>query len=291
MCALYHACLDCEVIFVDDGSADESWSVLQELAKADRQCRAIQLMRNHGQHNALLCGIRATSGQVVVTMDDDLQHPPEEIPALLAELSKGLDVVYGVFPRQRHGLMRTLASQITKKILRNAMGVDEAGNVSSFRVFKTDLREAFAGYRGPLPNIDVMLSWATTKFGTASVRHDPRRVGSSGYTLRKLIIHALNMITGFTVLPLQLASFMGFTLTLAGIGLLAFVFGRFMFAGTTVQGFPFLASIVCLFSGAQLFALGIIGEYFARMHLRLMDKPVYTEAQRLNFPSDSPPPK
>jgi len=91
------------------------------------------------------------------------------------------------------------------------------------------------------------------------------------------------MITGFTVLPLQLASLIGFFLTLGGIALLAFVIGRYMIEGTTMQGFPFLASIICLFSGAQLFALGIMGEYFARMHLRLMDKPVFTVTERLNF--------
>jgi len=128
-----------------------------------------------------------------------------------------------------------------------------------------------------------MLSWGTTSFGKVSVRHEPRRSGTSGYTLRKLAVHALNMITGFTVLPLQLASLIGFFLTLGGIALLAFVIGRYMIEGTTMQGFPFLASIICLFSGAQLFALGIMGEYFARMHLRLMDKPVFTVTERLNF--------
>lgn len=278
-----------EIILVDDGSRDGSWSLLRELAASEPRCKAIRMMRNYGQHNALLCGIRAASHPVIVTMDDDLQHPPEEIPKLLEELRQGHDVVYGTFPEERHGLLRNAASQITKKVLRKAMGVDAAESVSAFRVFRTRLRDAFAGYRGPQPNIDVMLSWGTASFGKASVRHEPRRTGTSGYTLRKLAVHALNMITGFTVLPLQLASLIGFFLTLGGIALLAFVIGRYMIEGTTMQGFPFLASIICLFSGAQLFALGIMGEYFARMHLRLMDKPVFTVTERLNFQEEQQP--
>jgi len=273
-----------EIIFVDDASPDGSWALLQEFAASDVRCKAIRLMRNHGQHNALLCGIRAASHPVIVTLDDDLQHPPEEIPKLIAEFGKGHDVVYGTFGQERHGLLRNLASRLTKKVLQNAMGVAAAQSVSAFRIFRTELREAFAGCRSPLPNIDVMLSWGTTRFGAAQVRHEPRHTGVSGYNLRKLMTHAVNMITGYTVLPLQLASVIGFALTLLGIALLAFVLGRYFIEGTTMQGFPFLASIICLFSGAQLFALGIIGEYFARMYLRLMDKPVYTEAQRLNLP-------
>ena len=276
-----------EVIFVDDGSQDGSWNVLRDLSQHDPRCKVIRLMRNHGQHNALLCGIRAASHPVVLTMDDDLQHPPEEVPKLLCMFSQGYDVVYGTFPEERHGLLRTMASRLTKKIMQNAMGVAAASSVSAFRVFRTELRQAFAGYQGPLPNIDVMLSWGTTRFGAVSVRHEPRASGASGYTMRKLVLHAVNMITGFTVLPLQLASLMGFALTLMGVALLIFVFGRYMIEGTTLQGFPFLASIICLFSGAQLFALGIMGEYFARMHLRLMEKPVYIEAERLNFPPES----
>jgi glycosyltransferase involved in cell wall biosynthesis len=272
-----------EIIFVDDGSRDGGWSLLREFAAADARIKAIRLMRNHGQHNALLCGIRAASFPVTLTLDDDLQHPPEEIPKLLSALDGERDVVYGVFPEERHGWARTLASRITKKALRQAMGAPEVENVSALRVFRTGLRDAFASYQGPMPNIDVMLSWGTTRFTAVAVRHEPRLTGTSGYTLRKLVVHALNMITGYTVLPLQLASLMGFLITLGGLGLLAFILVRYMSEGSPIQGFPFLASIICLFSGAQLFALGILGEYFARMHLRLMDKPVYTAAERLNL--------
>jgi glycosyltransferase involved in cell wall biosynthesis len=263
-----------EVVFVNDGSRDRSWEALQELAAERPWMRCIDLMRNYGQHNALLCGIRQARGAVVVTMDDDLQHPPEEIPRLLQRLD-GLDVVYGKPDAEHHGLWRDLASQLTKLALQSAMGVEAARDVSAFRAFRTELREAFRTDLGPFVSIDVLLTWGTTRFGSVTVRHEPRRIGASSYTLRKLVTHALNMMTGFGTLPLQLASIVGFAFTLFGMGVLAYVVGRYLIQGGSVPGFPFLASIIAIFSGAQLFALGVMGEYLARMHFRMMDRPTY----------------
>jgi glycosyltransferase involved in cell wall biosynthesis len=265
-----------ELILVNDSSPDNSWDVICELASRHSWIRPINLMRNFGQHNALLCGIRATKYEVVVTMDDDLQNPPAEIPKLLEKLDQGFDVVYGVPEHEQHGILRDLASRMTKLVLQNAMGAEIARNISAFRVFRTQVREAFQQYRGPFVSIDVLLTWGTTRFGALTVRHDSRRAGISGYTLRKLIAHALNMMTGFSVLPLQFASVIGFSFTVFGLLTLAFVIGRYFLYGSPVPGFPFLASIIAVFSGAQLFALGIIGEYLARMHFRMMDRPAYT---------------
>ena len=155
------------------------------------------------------------------------------------------------------------------------MGVDTARHVSALRVFRTQVRDAFASYAGPFVSIDVLLTWGTTRFSAVTVRHDPRTIGVSNYTLRKLITHALNMMTGFSVLPLQLASLMGFGLAAFSVVVLIWVLGRYLIEGTPLPGFPFLASIIGIFSGAQLLALGIIGEYLARMHFRVMDKPSY----------------
>lgn len=265
-----------ELILVNDCSPDHSWDVIVELAREHRWVRGINLMRNVGQHNALLCGIRAAKHEVVATIDDDLQNPPDEIPKLLAELDQGFDVVYGTPQKEQHGILRDIASKITKLVLQNAMGADVAKNISAFRVFRTAVREAFQDYRGPFVSIDVLLTWGTSRFSALPVRHEPRREGVSGYTLRKLIVHALNMMTGFSVLPLQLASLIGFTFTFIGLLALAFVIGRYIMQGSAVPGFPFLASIIAVFSGAQLFALGIIGEYLARVHFRIMDRPPYT---------------
>ncbi len=277
-------CARYELILINDGSPDRSWQVITELAQRYAWVRGINMMRNYGQHNALLCGIRSASYPILVTMDDDLQHPPAEIPKLLERLAEGYDVVYGTPRHEEHGLWRDLASQFTKLALRNTMGVDIARKVSAFRAVRTQIRQAFASYQGPYVNLDVLLAWGTNHFSAVTVDHHPRRRGQSAYTLRKLLVHALNMITGYSVLPLQMASLMGFVFALFGLLVLIYVVGRFLIQGGSVPGFPFLASTIAIFSGVQLFALGIIGEYLARMHFRLMDRPSYVIANQ------TPPP-
>ena len=264
-----------ELILVNDSSRDGSWGVVQELARAKPWIRGICMMRNYGQHNALLCGIRAARHELVVTMDDDLQHPPEEIEKLLVALDSNTDVVYGTPQKERHGLLRDLASRITKLALEKSMGADTASKVSAFRVFRTELRTAFENYQSQFVSIDVLLTWGTTRFKAIPVRHDPRTIGVSNYTFKKLLTHALNMMTGFSMLPFQLPSWIGFVLSAVGIALVIFLVVLRVFTAHPVEGFTFLASLITIFSGAQLFALGIIGEYLARMHFRMMDRPTY----------------
>lgn len=270
---------DYEILFVEDCGGDNSWEVIQSLMSNDSRVKGIKLARNYGQHNALLCGIRAAQGEVIVTLDDDLQNPPEEIGSLLTKLKEGFDVVYGTPLQEKHGFLRDWASHITKIALQSAMGAETARNVSAFRAFRTRLRDAFAAYHSPAVNLDVLLTWGTARFAAVKVRHDARAAGESGYTLRKLVNHALNMMTGFSTIPLQIASIVGFGFTLFGMLILAYVLIRYFIEGGSVPGFPFLASIIAIFSGAQMFALGIIGEYLARMHFRTMGRPTYTVSQ------------
>jgi glycosyltransferase involved in cell wall biosynthesis len=271
-----------ELVLVNDGSRDGSWAIVQELTRTYPWVRGFDLMRNYGQHNALLCGIRAARYELIATIDDDLQHPPTEIRVLLDKLNEGYDVVYGTPQKQQHGFLRDMASEVTKLVLQSSMGVDVARNVSAFRVFRTALRAGFVDYRGTFINIDVLLTWSTTRFAALPVRHEERKFGVSNYNFRKLLTHAVNMITGFSVLPLQLASLIGFVFTVFGIVVFVYVVGRYLLQGGVVPGFPFLASIIAIFSGAQLFALGIIGEYLARMHFRLMDRPPYVVRSALS---------
>lgn len=265
-----------EVILVNDGSRDTSWETIQRLAATHPWVRGICLMRNYGQHNALLAGIRAARFDVTVTMDDDLQHPPELLSKLIERLSEGYDVVYAPPEVEQHGLLRDMASVITKIALRSAMGAETAQMVSAWRVFRTDLRGAFEDFHSPHVSIDVLLTWGTTRFSALRLRHDPRTIGESQYTVPKLVKHAANMMTGFSSVPLQIASLIGFAMTLFGVGILCYVLLVFLLRGSAVAGFPFLASIIAIFSGAQLFALGIMGEYLARMHFRTMNKPSYS---------------
>lgn len=264
-----------EIIFVEDCGGDSSWEIIVNLSQSDSRVRAIQLSRNFGQHNALLCGIRVARGDVIITLDDDLQHPPEEIPKLLHKLSDGFDVVYGAPQNAQHGFLRNLASRITKIVFKKAMGVEIAQNVSAFRAFRAHLRTAFNNYQGSFVSIDVLLTWGTKLFAVVPIKHNKRYAGQSSYTLRALFTHAFNMMTGFSILPLQFASLIGFIFTLFGLLVLAYVLVSYFVLGRKVQGFYFLASIIAVFSGAQLFALGVIGEYLARIHFRIMEKPPY----------------
>lgn len=274
-----------ELVLVNDGSPDGSWAAIQGLAAKDPRIQGLDLMRNYGQHNALLAGIRAARHEVVVTMDDDLQNPPEEIGRMLAVLEQGHDVVYGTPRAMHHGLWRNAASRITKLALQSFMGAETASRVSAFRAFRTRLRAGFADYRSSYVSIDVLLTWSTRRFAHVEVDHHPRKSGVSNYRLGMLMTHALNMVTGFSTWPLQVASLLGFLLALFGFAILAFVLARWFVFGGIVPGFTFLASVISLFAGAQLFALGLIGEYLARMHFRMMERPPYVVSRTADDPA------
>lgn len=263
-----------EVILVNDGSSDESWGIICRLAKQYSWLRGINLMRNYGQHNATLCGVRAARYEITVTMDDDLQHPPEEIVLLLNRLAEGYDVVYGVPNKRPHSWWRNLFSVLTKRVLAQVMGIKTIRDIGAFRAFRTRVRDAFAAYGNPNVILDVLLSWGTSRFATVTVNEDPRFAGQSNYDFYKLFKVTMVVVTGFSTVPLRLASMLGFGFTLFGILVFLYVLTATIFQGS-IPGFPFLASIIALFSGMQLFALGIIGEYLARIFDRSMDRPVF----------------
>ncbi|MDI1334756.1 MAG: glycosyltransferase family 2 protein [Lacunisphaera sp.] len=264
-----------ELILVNDGSRDDSWAVIQNLATLHPWVRGLSMMRNFGQHNALLCGVRSARFAVIVTLDDDLQNPPEEIPLLLEKLEAGYDVVYGAPKKRQHGPWRDLASMLTRLTLQPMIGAENARNVSSFRAFRTHLRTAFGQFHGPFVSLDVLLTWGTQRFASVPVMHDPRLSGASNYSFLKLASHALDMVTGFSTWPLRLASLVGLTFTAFGGLVLVYVVVSYIVHSGSLPGFPFLASIIAIFSGAQLFALGVFGEYLARIHFRSMNRPTY----------------
>jgi undecaprenyl-phosphate 4-deoxy-4-formamido-L-arabinose transferase len=261
-----------EVIFVNDGSPDHSWAIIENVAHQCSWIRGINLRRNYGQHNATLCGIREARYEVTVTMDQDLQHPPEEIPHLLTKLEEGYDVVYGSPKKLPQGFIRNVLTANIKRILAGVMGVSSVKNISAFRAFRTDLRDAFRNFQSPTLTLDVLLSWGTIRF--TSVPVDIEQGNHSNYSFLSLVRVAILILTGYSTMPLRLASWVGFGMTLFGLGVFIYVLVIYFTAGS-LPGFPFLASIISLFSGAQLFALGIFGEYLARMFDRSMDRPPY----------------
>ena len=267
-----------ELVLVNDGSPDQSWKVIERLADEHDWVRGINLMRNYGQHNAVLCGIREARYEMIVTMDDDLQHPPEQIPLLVAKLNEGFDVVYGTPKKLPHSWWRNIFSVITKYAISYVMGFRTVREISSFRALRTSLRDAFVTYSGPEVLVDVLFSWGTTRFGSVEVEEAPRSVGHSNYTFVKLVQVALLVLTSYTTLPLRFASVIGFLFTLFGIGVFVYVLVTYFVAGS-IPGFSFQASLIAIFSGVQLFALGIIGEYLARVFDRTGGRPTYTIAE------------
>jgi glycosyltransferase involved in cell wall biosynthesis len=272
---------DFEILLINDGSPDDSWNVIQEISARNTTVHGINMMRNYGQHNALLCGIRAAKMDAIITMDDDLQHPPREILKLIAKLQEGFDVVYGCPDKMPHSLWRNISSRLTKKLLATVMGIKTVRELSAFRAIRTDIRKAFENYNNPGVIIDALLSWGTTRFASIPVHEEPRTIGQSNYNFMKLASQAFLILTGFSTIPLRFASWLGFILTLAGLFIFIYVFIIYWTVGS-IPGFPFLSSIVSIFSGAQLFALGIFGEYLARIFDASMKRPAYIVHQEIS---------
>jgi polyisoprenyl-phosphate glycosyltransferase len=268
-----------ELIFVDDGSADGSWDVLRSLqAEHPERIVLIQLMRNYGQHNALMCGFRRVRGEVVVTMDDDLQNPPEEIPKLLAALDDGgLDLVYGLYESKRHSSWRNAGSQVVnlfyRVVFRNPV------TVASFRAVRRNLLEAILTYDLNYTFIDGLFAWNTRRIGQTPVAHHPREAGRSGYDLRKLLVLSLNLFTNYSLLPLQIVSACGLAVSALGFLLAFYYLGQALLSNILVPGYASTIIAVLIIGGTQLLALGIIGEYLGRLHLNVNRKPQYQVRQ------------
>lgn len=264
-----------EVLLVNDGSPDNTWGVIERLARTHAWVRGFDLMRNYGQHNATLCGIRAARYEIIFTMDDDLQNPPEEMPKLLAKLNEGYDVVYGVARTRKQTWWRNLFSVLVKRAIGYVMGLRTVRDIGAFKVFRSHLLKAFDEFHGPDVLVDVLLSWGTTRFTSVAVDESPRIAGRSNYNLIKLIKVSLLVLTSYTTIPLRLASILGFLFTIFGFFVLLYVLITYFTLGS-VPGFSFQASLIALFSGVQLFSLGIIGEYLSRVFERTGGRKAYT---------------
>ncbi len=265
-----------EIVFVDDGSPDESWSVLQMLQESHpEQIVCIRLMRNFGQHNALMCGFRHTRGRYIVTMDDDLQNPPEEIPRLFDAMGSSThDLIYGAYEAKQHAQLRNLSSWLVNSFFRTVFGLSVT--VTSFRIIRRALLDTILDYSPNFAYIDGLFAWNTRRIGSTMVHHHARPTGRSGYSVAKLLKLAFNLFTNFSLLPLQVVSGIGFLfafggLTLGTIYLLLYFMGR-----VAVAGYASLIIAVLVLGGVQLLSLGMIGEYVGRMHLNVSRMPQYT---------------
>jgi undecaprenyl-phosphate 4-deoxy-4-formamido-L-arabinose transferase len=264
-----------EILLIDDRSPDSSWLEISQISKENSAVRGIRLGRNVGQHGALLAGIRSARFDKIVTIDDDLQNPPSEVIKLVQTLDSNGGVVYGVSADVKQKMWRRASSIGAKQLFKKFLGFDSAVNISSFRAFETNLRDAFSGEIGPSVSIDSLLTWSTSTFCSIDVQHHPRLQGKSHYSFRKLVRFMIDTATGYSVVPLRLATTLGSIVTIFGFVMFLWVTIRPLLTGVTVPGFPLLAASLAIFSGTQLLVLGILGEYIGKMHFRVMNKPSY----------------
>jgi polyisoprenyl-phosphate glycosyltransferase len=265
-----------EILLVDDGSRDGSWKVINELQAAyPGRVIAIQLMRNYGQHNALMAGFRQTRGALIITMDEDLQHPPSEVPKLIQAIeARQLDVVYGSYDTKKHAGWRNLGSTLISSFYRQVFRIQV--HPTAFRIIRRKLLECIFSYSLNYTYIDGLLAWNTDRVGEIEVMHRERGGGRSGYSLPKLLLLALNLFTNFSLIPLQFVSFCGIASSMGGITLAFFYLLKYLIFGISAPGFATIVIIMLVQGGITLLALGIMGEYIGRLHLNVNRKPQYS---------------
>ncbi len=274
--SLEAASLRFEVLLICDRPRDGSWKVASRLAASDTRVAAVLLGRNYGQHPATLLGIRMAQGTTIVTMDEDLQHSPEEVPRLVAASRASGGIVYGVASRLQHGVWRNATSRTAKRFLAQFVGFSAATDLSAFRAFPARLRDAFERYEGRNVAIDVLLSWSGAATSTVVCEHAPRQGGASGYTLRKLVNYMLDLTIAYSTAPLRVASALGLLSVVVAVLVGLYIIANYLIRGSVVPGFAFIALSVAMFSGVQLLSIGVMGEYLGRLYENSLRKPQYT---------------
>ncbi|WP_233234444.1 glycosyltransferase family 2 protein [Bordetella sp. LUAb4] len=275
-----------EIVYVCDRSPDKSWGVIQKLKTKFDAVRALLLRKNAGQHNALIAGLNYARGQVTITMDDDLQHSPADIPLLVETLEAGSDLVYAKFRSRKHPAWKIAGSKVNDLAARMLIKKPADLYLSPFRAFRATIREQVTKYTGPFVYIDGLLLASTAEIASVEVDHHERLAGSSFYGFKKSISLWLKMATSFSVAPLRLTSLVGLVVALIGFLFAIILMIERITSDQLPTGWASLIVTVLIIGGIQLLALGVIGEYVGRVLLTLNGRPQYIVGESLGF--DSP---
>lgn len=264
-----------EVVLVNDGSADRTLDVCRDLVRTVRiPIIVVEHARNFGEHNAVLTGWRHARGGHIVNLDDDGQNPPDEAVRLWEHAkASGLDVVYGHYAVKQHSAFRNAGSWITNRMTDAALDKPAGFYLSSFRCVSAFIAGQVVGYSGPYPYIDGLLLQVTQRIGSLTVRHEQRRAGQSGYTLSRLMRLWLSAWLNFSLLPLRVATFLGFATAIAGLAAFAVVVALYLSNRGPEYGWGWVMASLLVFSGTQLVMLGLIGEYLGRTFLTVNQRP------------------
>jgi len=271
---------DVEFVLVDDCSPDEGATVreLRSLVKEYPNVRVVELAKNGGQHNASMAGLNYAKGDLIISMDDDGQTSPTQLPKLLDEIEKGYDIVYGYYPHKQHSGMRNLGSRFNQWSTRVLLDKPKDMNTSSFWVIRRFVRDYAIQYRSAYTHLQGVFLRVTRNVSCIPVEHFKREVGQSGYTYKKLIKLWANII-GFSIVPLRAATLLGNIFAVAGlIGIIAVIIRKIVRPVTAI-GWPSMMVSIFFFSGLILMFMGLIGEYIGRIFLGMCNNPQYVVRQ------------
>lgn len=269
-----------EIIFVDDRGGDGSWEVIEVLCATHPHVRGVRLSRNFGQHAATLCGISKARGEWIVTIDEDLEQPPESVPEMLRKAREGYPVVYGVNQARSHAWWRNATSELGRTLFKFAIPTLNR-EYTSFRVIHRTIAAGLQRFQSPFTFIDGYISWITNNYATVVVPHDPRAHGSSNYNLRKLVAHMVNIFVTFSDLPLRIATWLGLGASLGGaVWGASILIGR-LTGAVGVSGYASMMAGMTFLGGLQLLILGIFGEYLARINFKTGSMPLFLVEREL----------
>ena len=262
-----------EIIYVDDGSTDGTRAILQRLRSKDPNVKVVVFNRNYGQHAAVVAGFERALGEIIVTLDADLQNPPEEIPKLLEKIQEGYDVVGGWREGRQDSLVRRLPSFLINQVTSLIVGVKMKDYGCMLRAYRREIVERICQCQEISSFIPVLANSFAGSVAEIPVAHSPRTSGRSKYTLFRLLRLNFDLLTGFSLLPIQAVSFAGIIISFLGLGFASFLFVRRLLIGPEVEGVFTLFAILFFFVGLQILALGLIGEYIGRIYMEVRRRP------------------